>query len=97
LAAQPQAVSHGMNLQESANDICWFGLTDQPEVYEQFNRRIYRQGVSGQVRIHHILARGTVDEVRMSRLKSKSADQQSLLKSLRAYREKVTGTQTVGI
>jgi len=86
LLVQPQALSHGVNMQASGNDIAWYGLTDNLETYIQFNARVYRQGVTGQVRIHRILARGTVDEAVLARIKSKDADQRALLKALQKYR-----------
>jgi len=84
LAAQCQAISHGLNLQKGGcADVCWFSLTDDFDVYEQFNRRIYRQGnVSEQVRIHHLLMRGTIDEVILYRLRNKDARQQGLFSFL---------------
>lgn len=90
LLVQPQAMSHGLNLQAGGHDVAWFGLTDQLEVYQQFNARLYRQGqASDQVRIHHILARGTVDEAIYARLHEKAGVQQTLLDALRDYRQSV--------
>ena len=87
LVVQPQACSHGLNLQQSANDVIWYGLTDQPEVYEQLNRRIYRQGVSGQVRIHRLLVRNTVEEMMLARITDKGLSQTKLIEALKAYRK----------
>ena len=41
--------------------MAWFGLTWNLEEYEQLNRRVYRQGQTKTVVIHHIIARDTVD------------------------------------
>lgn len=87
LLVQPQAMSHGINLQDTANDVVWFGLTDQPEVYEQLIRRVYRQGVSGQVRVHRLLVRGTVEEMMLARIESKGKSQRQLIDALKAYRK----------
>lgn len=85
LLGHPQAIGHGLNLQSGpGRDIIWFDLTDSLENYEQFNRRIYRQGVGGNVRIHRIIARGTVDEDVVARIKSKGANQRTLLEFFRA-------------
>ena len=88
LACQCQAMSHGIDgFQEAGSDICWFGLSDQPEVVAQLNARIYRQGVVGkQVRIHQLIASQTVDEAVMKRLESKDASQASLLNAIKEYR-----------
>ena len=42
LLVQPQAMSHGVNMQASGNDIVWFSIPDRPEVYQQFNARLHR-------------------------------------------------------
>ena len=91
LLVQPQAMSHGANMQAGGNDICWFGLTDQPEIHTQFNARIWRQGVAGQVRIHYILARNTVDEAVYARLQDKDRSQAALLRAVEEYRRRVEG------
>ena len=96
LLAQPQAMSHGLNLQGGpGRDVIWFGLTDSLEDYLQFNARIYRQGVTGQVRIHHIIANGTVDEAIWDRIQRKDDNQRSLLDSLNEYRLAREGVQNV--
>jgi SNF2 family DNA or RNA helicase len=89
LLVQPQAMSHGLNLQAGGNDICWFGLTDQLEVYQQLNARLWRQGVRGQVRIHHVLAQKTVDEAIYARIHEKADTQTTLMDSLAAYRKRM--------
>jgi SNF2 family DNA or RNA helicase len=86
LLGHPQSMSHGINLQGGGNDVAWFALTDNLENYLQFVRRVFRQGVQGQVRVHHIVARKTIDEAIMKRLKSKDKTQAALLNALAAYR-----------
>jgi len=84
LLCQPQGVSHGINLQYgSGRDVIWFGLTDIPEVYEQFNGRIYRPGVTSNVRVHHLIAEGTVESQILARLQDRAAGQQGMLNWLR--------------
>jgi len=83
VAAQCQAMSHGVNGFQSANDICFFSPTDQPEVDEQFYKRIYRQGVTGQVRVHRLIAQGTVD-LKISRtVRVKGATQKDVLDAVK--------------
>jgi SNF2 family DNA or RNA helicase len=87
LAVQPQSASHGVNLQKGpGRDVIWFGLTDDLECYLQMNKRIHRQGVTGQVRIHRILARGTVDTAIAARLQSKDRSQTALLQALKEHK-----------
>jgi nucleoside-triphosphatase THEP1 len=90
LAVQSQALSHGVDgFQEACNDVCWFGLTDQSEIHDQLNARVFRQGVTGQVRIHYLITAGTVDRAVLRRLRDKAAGQQRLLDTIQAYRKEV--------
>ena len=86
LVCQWRAASHGMNLQKGdCADIACFSLTDSPETFDQFYRRVYRQGVTAkQIRVHKILSRGTVDEVLLQRLEGKFATQKEFLDGLKA-------------
>jgi SNF2 family DNA or RNA helicase len=83
LACHPASMGHGLNMQAAGNDIAWLGVPDDLEHYDQANARIYRQGVTGGVRIHRILARDTVDEVALRRLVSKDFSQSNLLNLLK--------------
>ncbi len=88
LLVHPASVSHGLNLQYgSGRHIIWYSLTDDPEAYEQTNKRIMRQGVSSRVYVYHLIARNTVDQAIISRLRSKSKKQGALLDALHEYRE----------
>lgn len=88
LACQCQAMSHGLDgFQKGGSDICWFGVTDQPEVYTQLNARIYRQGAEGvQTRIHRLVVPKTVDMAIIERLKNKDTSQKALLDAIKEYR-----------
>lgn len=93
LYCQPRSMSHGLNMQKAANDVAWFGLPDDLDVYIQTNARIYRQGVTGdQVRIHRILARGTVDFAIRRALESKDSTMRSVLDALRSQAAEVLNT-----
>lgn len=88
----PASMGHGLNMQNGGNDVVFFSLTDDFENFEQFYRRVYRQGIQGkQVRVHLIIAENTVDEVIWLRLKSKNENQQGLLEALREYRIRKLG------
>lgn len=90
LALYPGTSALGLNLQESGNDVCWFSLTDDLEAYIQFVLRILRQGVKGKyVRVHHILAEKTVDEVMLSQLGVKDDTQMSFLDAVKKYQKLV--------
>lgn len=87
LLCHPDTMAHGLNMQESGNDICWFALTWNLEWYIQLIARIWRQGVKGtMVRVHHLIAKGTTDEAMMMRLGERAEDQEDLRQALKRYR-----------
>lgn len=87
LIVHPSTVAHGLNLQESGNDICWFSLTWNLEEYQQLIARIYRQGVTGgEVRVHHLICNNTIDQAMLMRLGERAKQQQDLRKAIKKYR-----------
>jgi len=84
LLAHPASAGHGLNLQEGGNHIVWFGLTWSLELYEQANARLHRQGQTERVIVHHLVAKGTVDENVMGALARKEATQDALLEAVKA-------------
>jgi SNF2 family DNA or RNA helicase len=83
LFGHPQSIGHGLNLQGAGHHVCWHSLTWNYELYDQFIRRVYRQGNrSKKVFVHHIIAKGTIDEVIMGCIKSKHKGQQALFEAL---------------
>jgi SNF2 family DNA or RNA helicase len=91
LLGHPASMSHGLNLQNGGNDVCWFSLTWSLEDYLQFNARIYRQGVSGSVRIHRIIADKTIDQAMIMRLSERDQDQSDLRAYLDKYQKTIKG------
>ena len=85
LFAQPQSVAHGLNLQGTSATVIWHSITWNLEDYEQFIRRVWRQGQKERVIVHHIVAKDTIDEAIMGMLKSKDKTQRALLSALRDY------------
>ena len=83
LLAHPTSVAHGLNLQAGGHCVAWFGLTWNLEEYEQLNRRVYRQGQTQTVVIHHIIARDTVDGAILDALQAKSSAQAAILNVLK--------------
>ena len=83
LLAHPASVAHGLNLQAGGNTVVWYTLTWSLEEYEQFNRRVYRQGQDKPVFVHHLIATDTVDEHVYETLQSKDRTQKSLLNLLK--------------
>lgn len=85
LLAHPMSAGHGLNLQGSGHAVIWYSLTWSLEVYEQFIRRLWRQGQRNRIMVHHIIAKDTVDEAIMIAVKRKNKTQQSLLNAVRDY------------
>jgi len=82
MVCHPASAGHGLNLQDGAATMVWFGLNWSLELYQQFCARLHRQGQKRPVRIFHLVAKGTIDERVMSVLGDKEAVQSSLLKAL---------------
>lgn len=91
LFAHPASAGHGLNLQDGGNILVFFGLWWDLEQHEQIIERIgpTRQAQSGYNRpvfVHRIVARKTVDELVLARLKTKASVQSLLLDAMKADR-----------
>jgi len=87
LFGHPQAIGHGLNLQDGGYHVCWHSLTWDYGLYDQFNRRLLRQGnKSKKVFVHHIIAKNTIDEVMLVIVRSKRREQNALFKALQTLR-----------
>lgn len=88
LLAHPSTIAHGLNLQENAQHVCWHSLTWDYELYDQFIRRVLRQGNQhGRVFCHHILAEDTIDDlVMLPSIKAKRLGQNALFDALKTLR-----------
>lgn len=85
LLAHPASCSYGLNLQAGGHTIVWYGLTWSLEQYQQANARLHRQGQDKAVIVHHLIAKGTIDEQVLQALKSKEAGQDDLLEAIKAH------------
>lgn len=83
----PASAGHGLNLQSGGSTLIWFSLTWSLELYQQTNARLYRQGQTETVVIHHIIARDTIDENVMAALNKKERIQESLIEAVKAKLE----------
>lgn len=91
LFAHPASAGHGLNLQHGGNILVFFGLWWDLETHEQIIERIgpTRQAQAGYNRpvyVHRIVARQTVDELVLTRLKTKASVQQILLEAMKGRR-----------
>ena len=80
----PASAGHGLNLQAGGSTLIWFGLTWSLELYQQTNARLWRQGQTETVVIHHIITQGTIDEQIMKALHSKDKTQAALIEAVKA-------------
>lgn len=80
----PASAGHGLNLQYGGSTLVWFSLSWSLELYQQTNARLYRQGQKETVIIHHIVAKGTIDEEVMEALKRKEKTQNALIDAVKA-------------
>ena len=76
----PASAGHGLNLQAGGSTLVWFGLT----WYQQMNARLWRQGQEDTVVVHHLIAKGTLDERVMAALERKDCGQAALVEAVRA-------------
>lgn len=83
----PASAGHGLNLQYGGCTLIWYGLTWSLELYQQTNARLWRQGQTESVVIHHILTEGTMDELVMAALHRKDQTQAALIDAVKAVLE----------
>jgi SNF2 family DNA or RNA helicase len=86
LLVNPQSAAHGLNLQAGGHHLCWFSMTWNLEYYQQLNGRLWRQGQSEGVFVHHLIADKTVDEVVWKAIEHKNTTQTKLLTYLKELR-----------
>lgn len=80
---QPKSCGFGVNIQFGGHTLIWYGLTWSLEEYQQTNARIYRQGQTDPVVIHHILTKNTVDLHVLNVVNNKDDGQESLMDAVR--------------
>lgn len=99
LACHPASAGHGLNLQEgNAAHVCWFGITWDLELWDQFIRRIRRSGnVAQRIFNHMLIVRDTIDELKLEALSDKNMTQAGLLRALNReiLRDAEAGTDPV--
>ena len=86
----PASAGHGLNLQQGGNILVFFGLNWNLEEHLQIIERIgpMRQkqaGLNRAVFVHYIVAKGTIDEMVIERLKGKRSVQDTLMEALRRF------------
>lgn len=82
LIAHPQTAGHGLTLTRAKTTI-WASPTWNAELFEQFNRRIYRTGQDEKTETIIVVGRDTADERVLAKLTGKIDDQASALDLLK--------------
>ena len=80
----PAAAGHGLNLQAGGHILVWYSMIWNLELYQQTNGRLWRQGQTERVSIHHIVTADTMDEDVMEALRQKNMTQEKLMTAVRA-------------
>ncbi|MDO5549284.1 MAG: DEAD/DEAH box helicase [Eubacteriales bacterium] len=84
LLAHPASTAYGLNLQHGGHNIVWFGLNWSLELYQQANARLYRQGQTDRVVVHHLAVQGGLDQDVLGALDNKKDTQDALLAAIKA-------------
>ncbi len=84
LLAHPLSAGHGLNIQKGSNTSVWYGLTADLELFQQFNKRLWRSGQTADIVWNHrIIAEGTHDEAILPILDAKDAVQSRVIEATR--------------
>ncbi len=99
LCAHPASAGHGLNLQgSSAANVCWFGITWDFELYDQFIRRIRRDGTEAvQIFNHMLVVKDTIDSLKLAALGDKDLTQSGLIRALNYEILRDAETQGTGV
>lgn len=76
-ALHPASAGHGLNLQHGGRQVFWYGFGWSGELYDQLLKRFHRPGQKLPVFSRPILMRGTVDEIKYSRVRDKITAQEA--------------------
>lgn len=85
LLASPKSAGHGLNLQFGGHILVWFSVDYDLETYLQTNKRLARKGQKNEVIIHHLLVKGTMDEMIMNSLRYKDTAQNEFQEALKKH------------
>lgn len=81
IVADPRTMAHGLTLTAAATTI-WYGPTDQPEIYQQANKRMDRPGQTNKMLIVRLAATPVEREI-YRRLDSREGMQGAILKLIK--------------
>lgn len=89
LLVHPQSAGHGLNLQKGGHVMVFFDIPWSLRAYKQVIGRLARQGQKFVVRVYHLIAMGTADELVLERLKEKNDTQDWLFERIKKIRDRI--------
>jgi SNF2 family DNA or RNA helicase len=78
-------LAHGLNLQDAGGIVIFFSMTWNLEDYEQFIRRVWRQGQTRRVIVYRLLMKDTVDERMVNVVRGNDKEQRRFLKAMEKH------------
>ena len=81
--ANPQSVSHGLNLQHGGRHLVWFSLPWSLEQFQQTRARLHRSGQKNTVFEHIMITDGTIDQIVAKSLRDREQVQRAVIEALR--------------
>ena len=79
----PASMGHGLNLQTGGHILVWFGFTWSLELYDQFWKRLRRQGQTKPVIMHFIFIDNKTERAMQSCLVQRKATQNDLMEAMK--------------
>lgn len=79
----PGSSGHGINIQYGGHTLIWYTIPANLEQYLQTNARLYRNGQTEPVIIHHILTENTVDTKTLLSLNKKNDTEDRFMDAIR--------------
>ena len=80
----PASAGHGLNIQSGGHILIWFSEVWSLELAQQTTARLWRQGQTKTVTVHHVICKDTVDEDVLKAIEKKDATQSKLIDAVRA-------------
>lgn len=80
----PASAGHGLNIQSGGHILIWFSEIWSLELAQQTTARLWRQGQTETVTVHHVICKDTVDEDVLKAISRKDATQSRLIDAVRA-------------
>lgn len=85
LPVHPASMGHGVEMQWGGRNMLFYTPTWSSEQYDQLVKRIHRPGQTKAVFIRQIVAKDTVDEIKINRVQGKMDEQDLFIKMLAAH------------